>query len=109
MEDLRTGPIADETTAVAPSRGDQAAGPRRRGRRRAASGGAVEPASDLLHHQVGISDYLQLAWLVGALATVGSALGAAVENDVVAQEAAYGYRPQDRSEDHQDDAPTRSA
>jgi hypothetical protein len=50
----------------------------------------------------------QLAWLVGALATVGSALGAAVENHVVVREAAYGYRPQDRSEEnHQDDVPSR--
>ena len=60
-----------------------------------------------LRHPVGVSDYLQLAWLVGALATIGSALGAAVENDVVVREAAYGYRPQDRSEEiRQHDTPS---
>jgi hypothetical protein len=35
---------------------------------------------------------------VSSLATIGSALGAAVENDVVVREAAYGYRPDERTE-----------
>jgi hypothetical protein len=36
-----------------------------------------------LQHEVGAGDYLRLAWLVSALATVGGALGAVMENDVV--------------------------
>jgi hypothetical protein len=69
-----------------------------------ASGTALIAAGVLegeLQHEVGPGDYLRLAWLVSALATVGGALGAAVENDVVVREAAYGYRPDERTEaDH---------
>jgi hypothetical protein len=54
-----------------------------------------------LRHEIGPGDYLRLAWLASAVATVGSALGAAVESDVVVREAAYGYRPDERAEiDH---------
>jgi cell division protein FtsX len=56
-----------------------------------------------LHRDIGPDGYLQLAWLVSALATVGGALGAAVESDVVVREAAYGYRPDERTEDDRDD------
>jgi hypothetical protein len=45
-----------------------------------------------LHHSVGAWDYLKLAWLVSSLATIGGALGAAVESDIAVRQAAYGYR-----------------
>jgi hypothetical protein len=56
-----------------------------------------------LRHEIGPGDYLRLAWLVGALATIGGALGAAVESDVVVREAAYGYRPDEPINDHVND------
>ena len=43
---------------------------------------------------VGLVDYLRLAWLVGSLATVGGALGAGLESDVAIREAAYARRPE---------------
>jgi uncharacterized membrane protein len=46
-----------------------------------------------LHHPVGVWDYVKLAWLVSSLATIGGALGAAIESDAAVREAAYGYRP----------------
>jgi hypothetical protein len=45
-----------------------------------------------LRHAVGLADYARLAWLVSSLATIGGALGAAVESDTAVREAAYGYR-----------------
>jgi hypothetical protein len=51
-----------------------------------------------LGHPVGIGDYVALAWLVSSLATLGGALGAALENDRAVREAAYGYRPDARNE-----------
>lgn len=48
-------------------------------------GGAV-------HHAAGAGDYLRLAWLVSSLATVGGALGAAVESDAEVREATYASR-----------------
>jgi cytochrome c biogenesis protein CcdA len=51
-----------------------------------------------LGHTVGVGDYLALAWLVSSLATLGGALGAALENDRAVREAAYGYRPDARTE-----------
>jgi uncharacterized membrane protein len=43
-------------------------------------------------HPVGFAEYLALAWLVSSLATLGGALGAALENDRAVREAAYGYQ-----------------
>jgi hypothetical protein len=51
-----------------------------------------------LDHPVGIATYLALAWLVSSLATLGGALGAALENDRAVREAAYGYRPDARTQ-----------
>jgi uncharacterized membrane protein len=45
-----------------------------------------------LHHPVVVWDYVKLAWLVSSLATIGGALGAAIESDAAVREAAYGYR-----------------
>jgi hypothetical protein len=45
-----------------------------------------------IRHEISAADYLKLAWLVSSLATIGGALGAAVENESAVREAAYGYR-----------------
>jgi hypothetical protein len=48
--------------------------------------------SDALGSNAGLDDYLQLAWFVSSLATVGGALGAGLESDVAIREAAYARR-----------------
>jgi hypothetical protein len=50
-----------------------------------------------LRHQASVRDYLRLAWLVSSLATIGGALGAAVESESAVREAAYGFRGDDDS------------
>jgi hypothetical protein len=45
--------------------------------------------SDALGHPVSFRDYLELAWLSCSLATVGGALGAALETQNAVREAAY--------------------
>jgi hypothetical protein len=55
-----------------------------------------------LGHAAGFGTYLSVAWLVTTLATLGGALGAAVENDRAVREAAYGYHPDARTEAMQD-------
>lgn len=52
--------------------------------------------SEQIGHASGFGDYLRLALLAGALATIGGALGAALESDATVRDAAYGYRPRDR-------------
>ncbi len=54
----------------------------------------VDPLfSVALGHPAGLPDQLELAWLVGSLATVGGALGAGLETDESVRMAAYTYRP----------------
>jgi hypothetical protein len=56
-------------------------------------------------HPVGFGAYLALASVVTSLATLGGALGAALENDRVVRQAAYGYRADARTEAQQGAAP----
>jgi len=62
-----------------------------------AGGALVAPGvlESELHHPVSVRDYLWLAWLVSSLATIGGALGAAIESDATVREAAYGFRGDD--------------
>jgi hypothetical protein len=55
-----------------------------------------------LGHDVGAGDYLRLACLVSSLATLGGALGSAVETEQAVRAAAYGYREEEDGEE--DDA-----
>jgi hypothetical protein len=48
-----------------------------------------------LGHDVGIDDYVRLAWFVASLATVGGGLGAALESDDAVREAAYTSSAED--------------
>jgi hypothetical protein len=63
---------------------------------------AVLIPADVLERQVSrpahLATYLALSWLVTSLATIGGALGAALENDRAVREAAYGYHPDARTE-----------
>lgn len=51
-----------------------------------------------LRHGVPVADYLRIAWVVTSLATIGGALGAALESDLAVREAAYGLRPANQDE-----------
>ena len=55
----------------------------------------IEPAvlSTQLGRSSGLGDYVRLAVLASALATVGAAFGGALESDAAVREAAYAYRP----------------
>jgi hypothetical protein len=57
-------------------------------------------------HPVDFGSYVALSVVVTALATLGGALGAALENDRVVRQAAYGYRADARTEAQQGAAPS---
>jgi hypothetical protein len=56
-----------------------------------------------VHHSIDAADYFRLAWVVTSLATLGGALGAAVESDEAVRAAAYGYHPHDDEHDDEGD------
>jgi uncharacterized membrane protein len=55
----------------------------------------IEPAvlSRQIGRSSGLRDYVRLAVLASALATVGAAFGGALESDAAVRDAAYAYRP----------------
>jgi len=63
---------------------------------------AVLVPPDLLGGQIGqdagLAEYVRLAWLGTSLALLAGALGSLVESDLSVREAAYGYRPDERTE-----------
>ena len=46
-----------------------------------------------LSHPAGVADQVSLAWLATSIATLGGALGAALESGESVREAAYTYQP----------------
>jgi hypothetical protein len=47
----------------------------------------------ILKHPAGVADQVRLAWLATSIATLGGALGAALEGGETVREAAYTYQP----------------
>ena len=47
----------------------------------------------VLGHSAGVADQVSLAWLATSIATLGGALGAALESSESVREAAYTYQP----------------
>jgi hypothetical protein len=46
-----------------------------------------------LSYPAGVADQIRLAWLATSIATLGGALGAAMESHETVREAAYTYQP----------------
>jgi uncharacterized membrane protein len=61
-----------------------------------AAGLMIEPSlmSEGIGHRSDFADYVRLALLAGALATIGGALGGLLESDVAVRSATYAYRHQ---------------
>jgi hypothetical protein len=55
-------------------------------------------SAQIKHAAPGI-DYLRIGWVVTSLATIGGALGAALESDLAVHEAAYGLRAADQDDE----------
>jgi hypothetical protein len=51
-----------------------------------------------VHHPVGVGDYLELAWFVASLATLGGALGSVTDSDLEVRDAIYRHRADARTE-----------
>lgn len=66
----------------------------------AAAGALIPPGvlEEQLGHGVDVGEYLRLAWLVSALATIGGALGSFVESNFAVREATYRYQPDEDEE-----------
>jgi hypothetical protein len=47
----------------------------------------------VLGHPASVADQVSLAWLATSIATLGGALGAALESSETVREAAYTYQP----------------
>jgi hypothetical protein len=75
------------------------------------AGGAlvIQPSvfKNAVGHSPDLADYMRLAWFTASLATVGGALGGALETDESVREAAYAYRGEEElvSAMNESDAP----
>lgn len=56
------------------------------------------PFAHTLAHPVGFGDYVQLAFLSSAVASLAGALGSLTESDFAVREAMYRYQPDERTE-----------
>jgi hypothetical protein len=52
----------------------------------------------VIHHPVGIREYLELAWLTSSVSLVGGALGSLIESDEAVRDAAYRTHADERIE-----------
>jgi hypothetical protein len=57
-----------------------------------------QPFAQTLAHPVGFGDYVQLAFLSSAVASLAGALGSLTESDFAVREAMYRYQPDERTE-----------
>jgi hypothetical protein len=64
---------------------------------------------EILGHPAGVADYVTLAWAASTVATLGVALGSALESDVEVRQAAYGYWPDRSGERPPGDSPSRDS
>ena len=55
--------------------------------------------ADAVGHPVDLTQYLELAWLISSLATVGGGLGGGLEADATVREATYASDADDDARD----------